>query len=187
VQKLKTYELNRMTPVEFKNAEKLPVVIVLDNIRSQHNIGSVFRTADAFRIAEIHLCGITATPPNREMHKTALGSTESVTWRYFQTTIDSIKELRKEGYRLVAVEQTNQSIRLDELHPVPDGKIALIFGNEVQGVDDQVIREVDLAVEIPQFGTKHSLNISVAVGIVIWELFNKLYKQEKRNLSEQCS
>jgi tRNA G18 (ribose-2'-O)-methylase SpoU len=179
VQKLKMHELNRLTPGEFRQADKLPVVIVLDNVRSQHNIGSVFRTADAFRIAELHLCGITATPPNREIHKTALGSAESVAWRYFPSTLDSVRVLRKEGYTLIAIEQTDKSIALSQVSPTENSKFALIFGNEVYGVDDQVIAEVDLAVEIPQCGTKHSLNISVAAGIVMWDFFNKLQKPEK--------
>jgi 23S rRNA (guanosine2251-2'-O)-methyltransferase len=174
LKKLTMYELNRLTPGEFKKAEKLPLVIVLDNIRSQHNTGSVFRTADAFRIEEIHLCGITATPPNREIHKTALGSTESVAWKYFASTLDSVRELRGAGYTLCAVEQTTESVPLYTLEPGTMRKLALIFGNEVHGVDDRVIREVDLSIEIPQFGIKHSLNISVAVGIVIWEIFKKL-------------
>jgi 23S rRNA (guanosine2251-2'-O)-methyltransferase len=179
LQKLKNHELNRLTPDEFKNAEKMPVIVVLDNIRSQHNIGSVFRTADAFRVDQIHLCGITATPPNREMHKTALGSTESVAWRYFPATIDSVRELKQSGYTLCAVEQTTASIPLDDLDAGDIKKLALIFGNEVHGVDEEVLKEVDFALEIPQFGTKHSLNISVAAGIVIWDLYKQVRKSQK--------
>ena len=179
MQKLKMHELKRMTPGEFRNAEKIPVVIVLDNIRSQHNIGSVFRTADAFRISEIHLCGITATPPNREIHKTALGSTESVAWKYFPSTIESAKELRERGFTLIAVEQTDSSIPLDKVTPGENNKIALFFGNEVHGIDDQVIAELDFSIEIPQFGTKHSLNVSVTAGIVIWDIFNKMFMHKK--------
>jgi 23S rRNA (guanosine2251-2'-O)-methyltransferase len=173
MQKLKTHELNRLTVREFKIVEKLPVVIVLDNIRSQNNIGSVFRTADAFRISEIHLCGITATPPHREIHKTALGATESVPWKYFPTTSDSVKELRSAGFMICAAEQTTDSIPIDQFCPPENKRFAVIFGNEVHGVDDRVLQETDCCIEIPQFGTKHSLNISVAVGIVIWEFFKK--------------
>jgi 23S rRNA (guanosine2251-2'-O)-methyltransferase len=154
-------------------------VIVLDNIRSQNNIGSVFRTADAFRVCEIHLCGITATPPHREIHKTALGSTDSVSWKYFPSTTDSIRELRSAGFNICAVEQTTASIPLDHFCPAENRGCALIFGNEVQGVDENVIKEVDCCIEIPQFGTKHSLNISVSVGIVVWDLYKKINKATK--------
>jgi len=174
MQKLKTHELNRLTVGQFKMVKKLPVVIVLDNIRSQNNIGSIFRTADAFRVSEIHLCGITATPPHREIHKTALGATESVSWKYFPSTKDSISELRSAGYNICAVEQTTDSIPIDQFYPAENTSFAVIFGNEVQGVDNNVIKEVDFCIEIPQFGTKHSLNISVAAGIVIWDLFKKI-------------
>lgn len=177
--KLKTNELNRLTVGEFKMIEKLPVVIVLDNIRSQHNIGSIFRTADAFRISELHLCGITATPPHREIHKTALGATESVSWKYFTSTMDSIRELRYAGFTICAVEQTSDSISLDRFYPAENERIALIFGNEVHGIDENVINEAALCFEIPQFGTKHSLNIAVAAGIVIWDLFRKINKAIK--------
>ena len=172
--KLKTHELHRLTIGEFKMAEKLPIVIVLDNIRSQNNICSVFRTADAFRVSEIHLCGITATPPHREIHKTALGATESVSWKYFPSTADSIRKLRDAGFKICAVEQTTDSIPIDQFYPAKNTSFAVIFGNEVQGVADNVIQEVDLCIEIPQFGTKNSLNISVAAGIVIWDLFKKI-------------
>ena len=172
--KLKMHELNRLTVGEFKMVDKLPVVIVLDNIRSQNNIGSIFRTADAFRVSELHLCGITATPPHREIHKTALGATDSVCWKYFPSTFDSIRELKNAGFTICAVEQTSKSIPIDRFYPGENEKIALIFGNEVQGVDEKVIKEVSNCIEIPQFGTKHSLNISVAVGIVIWDLLCKL-------------
>jgi 23S rRNA (guanosine2251-2'-O)-methyltransferase len=174
MRKLTTKELNRLSIEGFRTADKIPIVIVLDNIRSQNNIGSVFRTADAFRVSEIHLCGITATPPHREIHKTALGATESVTWKYFSSTIDSIRELRGAGFKIYAVEQTTSSISIDQFYPEENTKFAVIFGNEVQGVDENVIKEVDFCLEIPQFGTKHSLNISVAVGIVIWDLFKKV-------------
>ena len=173
------HELNRMTVREYKNVAKLPVVIVLDNIRSQNNIGSVFRTADAFRISEIHLCGITAKPPHREIHKTALGSTESVAWKYFPGTIDSIRELKKDGFTICSVEQTTGSIPLDRFYPGENEKLALIFGNEVHGIGEGLIKESDFCLEIPQYGTKHSLNIAVASGIIIWDLFGKIKSSVK--------
>jgi 23S rRNA (guanosine2251-2'-O)-methyltransferase len=172
--KIKNQDLKRLTISEFKDAEKLPIVIVLDNVRSQNNIGSVFRTADAFRISEIHLCGITAVPPHREIHKTALGATDSVTWKYFASTMDSVRELKTAGFSICAVEQTTESIPVDKFYPSGKKQIAVIFGNEVHGVDDHVLEEMDFCIDIPQFGTKHSLNISVAAGIVIWELFKKM-------------
>jgi 23S rRNA (guanosine2251-2'-O)-methyltransferase len=174
--KLTTKELNRLSIEEFKKVSKIPIVIVLDNIRSQNNIGSVFRTADAFRVSEIHLCGITATPPHREIHKTALGATESVAWKYFPSTTDSIRELKDSGFKICAVEQTNASIPIDQFYPDVNTSYAVIFGNEVHGVADNVIQEVDFCIEIPQFGTKHSLNISVVAGIVIWDLSKKINK-----------
>jgi 23S rRNA (guanosine2251-2'-O)-methyltransferase len=167
-------ELNRLTVEEFKAAEKLPVVIVLDNIRSQNNIGSVFRTADAFRLKGVYLCGITATPPHREIHKTALGATESVDWQYFPSTGEAAKELLQQGYTLIAVEQVEGSILLPEFQPTAGKKFAIVFGNEVNGVDDEVLEYISECIEIPQFGTKHSINVSVAVGIVVWDLFTKL-------------
>jgi 23S rRNA (guanosine2251-2'-O)-methyltransferase len=177
--KLKNQELIRLTVNEFKMAYKLPIVIVLDNIRSLNNIGSVFRTADAFRVCEIHLCGITATPPHREIHKTALGATESVSWKYFPSTADSIRDLKGAGFTICAVEQTTASIPIDQFYPAENKNFAIIFGNEIHGVDDNVIQEVDFCIEIPQFGTKHSLNVSVAAGIVIWDLFKKINNATK--------
>ncbi len=174
MRKLKTDELNRITADLFKVAPKAPVVIVLDNIRSHHNVGSVFRTADAFRIEALHLCGITGTPPHREIHKTALGATESVIWKYFADTAGSVETLKKESYRIIAVEQTDSSIPLQEYKPVAAGKIALVFGNEVHGIEDSVLDMADESIVIPQFGTKHSLNISVSAGIVLWEILAKL-------------
>jgi len=171
MRKLKTDELNRLSVDQYKSAQKLPLIIVLDNIRSQHNIGSVFRTADAFRCEAVYLCGITATPPNREIHKTALGSTDSVTWKYFSTTLEAIENLRLQHYRICAVEQTDTSIPLDNFTADLNTPIALIFGNEVTGIDEQVLKNIDTCLEIRQFGTKHSLNISVAAGIVIWYFF----------------
>ncbi|MEI6681772.1 MAG: RNA methyltransferase [Bacteroidota bacterium] len=174
MRKLAMPELNRLSVSEFKLAQKLPVLIVLDNIRSQNNIGSVFRTADAFRIEAVYLCGITATPPHREIHKTALGATESVDWQYFPTTVDAARELLKKGYTLLAVEQAEGSISLPDFIPATGEKFAIIFGNEVNGVDDEVMSLVSGCIEIPQFGTKHSINVSVAVGIVAWDLYIKM-------------
>ena len=174
MRKLTTNELNRVSVDQYHSVRKLPLVIVLDNIRSQNNIGSIFRTSDAFLIQEIHLCGITATPPHREIHKTALGSTDSVTWKYYTNSADSIRELKLNGFKLYAVEQTDRSLSMDQFSIDSSAKIALVFGNEVEGIDEQIIPLVDECIEIPQFGTKHSLNVSVAAGIVIWEMFKKL-------------
>jgi tRNA G18 (ribose-2'-O)-methylase SpoU len=176
MRKLTTKELNRLSIEEFKTVDKIPLVIILDNIRSQNNIGSIFRTADAFLVQEIHLCGITATPPHREIHKTALGATESVKWKYFSSTSDSVYELKKRGFPVYAVEQTNASAPLTQFMPELSSGIAIVFGNEIHGIDEGVLPEVQGCIEIPQFGTKHSLNVSVAAGIVIWYLFNLLQK-----------
>jgi 23S rRNA (guanosine2251-2'-O)-methyltransferase len=173
MRKLKMSELNRLSVQEFRSAPKLPVVIVLDNIRSQNNIGSIFRTADAFRCQAIYLCGITAVPPHREIQKTALGSTDSVIWKYYPDTLGAIKDLRNAKYKIVAVEQTDRSSPVDMYKPDLRSGIAVIFGNEVSGIDDQVLKEVEECIEIPQSGTKHSLNISVAAGIVLWDLYLK--------------
>ena len=167
-------ELQRMTIEEFKASEKTPIVVVLDNIRSQNNIGSIFRTADAFRLHSVFLCGITATPPHREIHKTALGSTESVDWFYVPTTLEAVMDLRSSGYTILAVEQTEGSVKLPDYQPATGEKLAIIFGNEVNGIDDEVLPHVHGSLEIPQYGTKHSINVSVAVGIVIWDLFGKI-------------
>lgn len=168
-------ELNRVPIDQFKSSEKLPIVVVLDNIRSQNNIGSVFRTSDAFLVQEIILCGITATPPHREIHKTALGATESVAWRYFESTRDAIHELRKNGFQIVGVEQTTHSKLLNDCKISAHQPIALIFGNEVQGLSDSILGDLDYSLEIPQSGTKHSLNVSVAAGIVLWHFYHHLY------------
>ncbi len=168
-------ELGRKTPDHFKSAEKIPVTIILDNIRSMMNTGSVFRTADAFLLEAIILCGFTAPPPHREIHKTALGATDSVNWRYVEKTEDAVNQLKSEGYEVIAVEQTTGSQSLQEFHPRSGHKYALVFGNEVKGVGDEVLRLCDRALEIPQFGTKHSLNVSVSAGVVIWDLFSKLH------------
>lgn len=171
--KLRLAELGRMSAEEHKRSNKLPVIVILDNLRSQHNIGSVFRTADAFRLQAVYLCGICATPPNREIHKTALGATESVTWKYFESTISAVESLKNSGFTICAVEQTEASISLNEFKmPVSSG-LAIIFGNEVNGVEQAVVDVTDYCIEIPQFGTKHSLNVAVSAGIMIWDVFNK--------------
>jgi len=170
MRKLKNSELERLTVDEFKQIEKFPIVIVLDNIRSLNNIGSAFRTGDAFRIESIYLCGITATPPHREIHKTALGAENTVDWKYFETTNESINCLKEQGFKIVAVEQAAQSTLLQDFKPDISEKLALIFGNEVDGVEDSIMEMADYCVEIPQFGTKHSLNITVSLGIVIWHI-----------------
>jgi 23S rRNA (guanosine2251-2'-O)-methyltransferase len=172
--KLKLTELKRDTLSVYKNKKKIPVKIVLDNIRSMNNVGSVFRTCDAFLIDEIHLCGITSTPPNKEIHKTALGATDSVKWRYFDKTEDSLNILKSDGYRIIAVEQTKESIPLNKYDVEENSKNALIFGNEVNGVDQDILNIADTCIEIPQFGTKHSLNVSVSAAIVIWDFFLKI-------------
>jgi tRNA G18 (ribose-2'-O)-methylase SpoU len=167
-------ELKRIDVATFKSSEKLPVVVILDNIRSLNNVGSAFRTADAFRIEKIYLCGITAKPPHREIHKTAIGATDSVEWKYYETTISAIKELQQQNYNIVAVEQCQNSILLNRFTPSQTQKTALIFGNEVDGVSQQVLDSCDKVVEIPQYGTKHSLNISVSLGIVLWKVFEEI-------------
>ena len=174
MRKLTMPELNRLNVTDYHNVKKLPVIIVLDNIRSMENVGSFFRTADAFRIEAIYLCGITACPPHREIHKTALGADESVDWKYFETTIEACKHLKEIGYKIFAVEQIENSIKLDEFDT--PAKSAYIFGNEVAGVDDEVLPYCDQAIEIPQEGTKHSLNVSVTGGIVMFHLFENLKK-----------
>lgn len=168
--KLLNSELERLTVDQFRESEKTGVVIVLDNIRSQHNIGSAFRTADAFRIEKIYLCGISATPPNAEIHKSALGAEFSVEWEYVKTPMEAISDLKAKGYVIVAVEQTEASVDLTDFNIESDRKYALIFGNEVKGVLQEAVDNSDYSIEIPQYGTKHSLNVSVAIGIVIWHI-----------------
>lgn len=168
MQKTPNAALPRLTVEEFKNAEKHPFVIVLDNVRSQNNVGSVFRTADAFLCRAICLCGITATPPHRDIEKTALGATESVYWEYFDTTTEALEKLKTHGYRILAVEQTAQSVSLETASLDPENKYAFVFGHEVMGVSEEALALCDGAIEIPQFGTKHSLNIAVSAGIVMW-------------------
>lgn len=174
-------ELNRMNIEEFKQSSKFPITLVLDNVRSMNNIGSVFRTCDAFRINEIYLCGITAKPPHKDIEKTALGATQSVDWKYFDTTKNAVETLIKNNYAVFAIEQVEQSIMLDEFNPSNYKKLALVFGNEVLGVEQDVIDLCCASIEIPQFGTKHSLNISVSTGIVLWHIIYS-YSQKQHIL-----
>jgi tRNA G18 (ribose-2'-O)-methylase SpoU len=174
MKKLKNSELSRLSIDEFKNSSKTPVIVILDNIRSAHNVGSVFRTCDAFLIDKIILCGITAIPPNKEIRKTALGSSESVDWRYYKNTEEVIMKLKKKDYQIIAVEQANKSIKLESFRPENEKRYAIIFGNEIKGISQKIIDNSDSVIEIPQFGTKHSLNVSVSAGIVIWDIFSKI-------------
>jgi len=174
MRKLTNDELNRLDVEGFKSVGKSPLILVLDNIRSLNNIGSVFRTADAFLIQKVYLCGITAQPPHKNIHKTALGATESVEWEYVENTLDTVKNLREEGVQVVSIEQADKAIRLNDFKVRPNITYALVFGNEVKGVAQEVVTESDAVIEIPQFGTKHSLNISVSAGVVIWDFWTKL-------------
>ncbi|WNH08996.1 RNA methyltransferase [Thalassobellus suaedae] len=174
MRKLKNNELDRLSVDAFKDAKKTPIIIVLDNIRSLNNIGSVFRTSDAFLIEKIYLCGITAIPPHKDIHKTALGSTETVDWEYTENTIDLIEKLKSENVKICSIEQAENATMLNDFTPEADSTYALVFGNEVKGVAQDVVSTSDVVIEIPQFGTKHSLNISVSAGIVIWDIFSKL-------------
>lgn len=171
--KLSLVELNRSSIEAFKEQEKTPITIILDNIRSGLNVGSAFRTADAFALEHVYLCGITAQPPHREILKTAIGATESIAWTFSESTMTVVNKLQEEGYIVYAVEQANEKILLQDFSWPEKGKVALVFGNEVKGVDSQVIEAVDAVIEVPQFGTKHSLNISVCLGIVVWDIFKK--------------
>jgi len=173
MRKLKNEELNRLSLDEFRKAKKVPMVLVLDNIRSMNNVGSAFRTADAFLIKKIYLCGITGRPPHREINKTALGATDSVSWEYFENSLEIISHLKQIGYTIVAIEQVDQGIQLQKFTP-EQKKLALVFGNEISGIGDEIIKTADKVIEIPQYGTKHSLNISVSIGIVIWDVLSKL-------------
>ncbi len=173
--KLTIEEMHRISVDEFKAAEKLPLTVVLDNIRSQNNIGSVFRTSDAFRVERICLCGICSTPPHRDIHKTALGAEDSVTWSYYDDTLACVQELKQQGYKVFAVEQVDDSIMLDTLPDALGDKVAIIFGNEVEGVQETLLPLCDASIEIPQQGTKHSLNVSCAAAIVVWELYKRLH------------
>lgn len=174
MKKLKTSELNRISVDDFKEAQKVPLIVVLDNIRSLNNVGSVFRTSDAFLLEKIYLCGITATPPHNDIHKTALGAEESMEWEYVEHTEDVVAQLQNGGYTVFAIEQVKGSLMLDKVTLERDKKYAIVMGNEVKGVQQSVIDRCDGCIEIPQFGTKHSLNVSVSAGVVIWELFKKL-------------
>ena len=167
-------EMGRIDGDTFRKADKLPLVVVLDNVRSLHNVGSVFRTGDAFRVERIVLCGITATPPSAEIHKTALGAEDVVEWQYFENTMDAVEALRGEGYRIYSIELCEGSIALQNFETSPGERYAVVLGNEVKGVQQAVVDASDGAIEIPQFGTKHSLNVSVTAGMVIWEFANKL-------------
>lgn len=166
-------ELQRTDVESFKKQEKTPIAIIMDNVRSMHNVGSAFRTADGFAIEKIYLCGITGTPPHREIEKTALGATQSVAWEHHQDTTAVVDQLRSEGYVIVAIEQADNSVMLQEFAPENNQKYALIFGNEVNGVDEEVMRKIDTCIEIPQYGTKHSFNVSVAIGIILWDFIQK--------------
>ncbi|WP_230981409.1 RNA methyltransferase [Echinicola salinicaeni] len=174
MKKLSMDELNRLSVDEYKASDKIPLVIVLDNIRSLNNVGSAFRTSDAFRIEKIYLCGITGTPPHRDIQKTALGATDSVEWEHTSSTMEAIDLLKANGYQICSLEQVDKSTMLQDFQPTKDGKYALVFGNEVFGVEEEVIQASDHVLEIPQFGTKHSLNISVSMGITIWDFVSKM-------------
>ncbi len=174
MRKLKINELNRLSAEEYKTAAKTPIAVVLDNIRSCNNTGSVFRTSDALLLEKIYLCGITATPPNKEIHKTALDAEKSVDWKYVEKTEDAVTALKEDGYLVYAVEQVENSISLPNFQPPANRKLAFVFGNEVKGVQQKVINHCDGAIEIPQYGTKHSFNVSVSAGIVLWDVFQKI-------------
>ncbi|GAB1308324.1 RNA methyltransferase [Urechidicola sp. KH5] len=175
MRKLKNSELNRLDIEGFKQTEKTSLIVILDNIRSLNNIGSVFRTSDAFVIEKIYLCGITAQPPHKEIHKTALGATESVNWEYVEDTVELVKKLQSEGVKVASIEQADNSTMLQDFQTTSNQTYAIVFGNEVKGVQQSVVSASDYCIEIPQFGTKHSLNISVSAGVVLWDLFKKLH------------
>lgn len=174
MRKLKNSELPRVGVDEFKKIKKTPLIVILDNVRSLNNIGSIFRTSDAFLIEKIYLCGITATPPHKDIHKTALGSTETVEWQYVKNALSLVNDLQKEGVFVASVEQVENSVFLQNFTIKPNQKYAVVFGNEVKGVQQEIVSNSNACIEIPQFGTKHSLNISVSVGVVLWDLFKKL-------------
>lgn len=176
MRKLLNSELNRISPDEYKSSDKTPVIIVLDNVRSLNNVGSVFRTSDAFRVEAIYLCGITGIPPHPEIHKSALGATDSVIWKHFEKTIDAIHELKKNNFSIYAIEQVDNSIDLKDFKVKVDMKYAFVFGNEIKGVSEKILPFCDACIEIPQFGSKHSFNIAVCVGIVLWQYFTGLKK-----------
>jgi 23S rRNA (guanosine2251-2'-O)-methyltransferase len=179
MQKLKNEALQRLSAEDFKSARKTPIVLVLDNIRSLHNVGSAFRTADAFLLEKIYLCGVTGCPPNKEIEKTALGATNTVAWEHAKNTLDAITLLKKEGYGIISVEQAEESTKLHQFKTSAEEKLALVFGNEVYGVEQEVVDASDLVVEIPQLGSKHSFNVSVSMGIVLWQLMMERMLHEK--------
>ena len=174
MRKLSMDELNRISVEEFKGIDKNPITIILDNVRSLNNVGSAFRTADAFKIKKICLCGITGTPPHRDIRKTALGATESVDWQYFDNTLEAIKACKATGHKIIAIEQADKAQSLESFHTKTNEKYAFVFGNEVFGVEDDALQNCDFALEIPQFGTKHSLNISVSIGVILWHCVNQM-------------
>ena len=174
MRKLEMEELNRLTVEDFKETEKKPFVLLLDDVRSMNNVGSIFRTADAFLVEKIYLCGITGTPPHREIEKTALGATESVAWEYCQNIIAKIEEIREQNYKIIAVEQVENATQLTDFQVVMNQKYAFVFGNEVFGVNEEIVKNADICLEIPQFGTKHSLNIAVSVGIICWDFVRQI-------------
>ncbi|MBW4766290.1 RNA methyltransferase [Hoylesella nanceiensis] len=174
MRKLNVLEMNRLTVEEFKAARKLPLVVVLDNVRSLHNVGSVFRSCDAFRIEAVYLCGITATPPSAEIHKTALGAEDSVSWKYYKSTLDAVEELKQKGYFVYSIEQVEGSENMAKISLDASKRYAVVLGNEVKGVEQAVVNASDSCLEIPQLGTKHSLNVSVTAGIVVWEFAKQL-------------
>ncbi|MDH7911726.1 RNA methyltransferase [Winogradskyella sp. SYSU M77433] len=176
MRKLKNSELDRLEIEEFKAAKKSPIIIILDNIRSLNNIGSVFRTSDAFLIEKIYLCGITAQPPHNDIRKTALGSTKTVDWEYAENTLSVAEQLKSDGVKICSIEQAENATMLNDFQPQPNTKYAFVFGNEVKGVSQDVINASDTVIEIPQYGTKHSLNISVSCGVVVWDVFSKIMK-----------
>jgi len=173
MRKLKNEELNRLSPEEFKTQRKIPVILILDNIRSMNNVGSAFRTSDAFLVEAIYLTGITAKPPHRDINKTALGATDTVKWQYFSSTQEAVNQAKERGFIIAAVEQADNSTYLNEFEPQPNDSYAFVFGNEAFGVEDEIVKSADICLEIPQFGTKHSLNISVSIGVVLWDYKSK--------------
>ena len=174
MRKLKNNELNRIDLKEFKEKNKTPIIIVLDNIRSAYNVGSIFRTSDAFLLSGIYLCGITPKPPHKEIRKTALGANESVDWKYFKNTSESIKDLKSKNYTIISIEQVKKGENLNNFTPKKEKKYALIFGNEIKGVSQEIVDLSDACIEIPQYGTKHSLNVGISVGIIVWDFFQKM-------------
>lgn len=180
MQKIKNEDLGRKNIDEFKNAKKTPVILVLDNVRSLNNVGSAFRTADAFLLEGIYICGVTGTPPNKEIEKTALGATATVAWKHFRNTSEAVKDLKESGFKVYAVEQVEQSTELQNFNNSIQDKIALVFGNEVYGVEQEIVNICDGCIEIPQLGTKHSLNISVSIGITIWEIVRKMFAEKNK-------